>query len=293
MTYMVRRFIIVILGILGGVFAWPLIEACINLQTSFPSYFLFTLLSGILAGAAMGAFFASAEGLMASSPGKALEGVLSGLISGTAGGIVGAFAAQAVLFAAGESLTQNGEPTLGLLLARAVAWAIIGAAIGMSEGIRARSIKKTLMGLGGGLAGGFLGGGLFVWILASQPAFYLGRLGALVVMGGLIAFLYSLLEKRFAQGCLKVLNGPLKGKEFLINQRKLTLGSKANEDVVLRGYRNISERHAWLKIARGELSIHSRDGKVLVNEAPVEKANLKLDDVIQVGSAKILYGYFG
>ncbi len=70
----------------------------------------------------------------------------------------------------------------------------------MSEGIRARSVKKTFLGLAGGLAGGFLGGMLFVGLLAWQPAFFLGRLAALVVMGGLIAFLYSLLEKRFCPG---------------------------------------------------------------------------------------------
>jgi len=295
MTYLVRRLIIVALGLLGALFAWPLIEACINLQAAFPSYFLFTLCSGALAGAAMGAFFASAEGLMVGSPGKALSGAVSGIITGVIGAVAGAFLAQALLFIAGESLTQAGGSQLaaGLILARASAWAIIGAAIGMSEGVRAGSLKKTLLGLLGGLIGGFLGGLLFVWFAAAHPAFYLGRLLALLVMGGLIALLYSLLEKQFAQGTLKVLNGPLKGKEFLVNQRRLTIGSKGSEAIVLKGYRDIVGTHAAIKVSHGDLAISSRGGKVLVNETAVETVKLKLDDVIQIGSAKILYGYFG
>lgn len=295
MTNLTRRIIIIIVGLLGALFAWPLIEACINLQTFFPSYFLYTLCSGVLTGAAMGAFFASAEGLLAAAPGKAVQGALSGVISGVLGGVAGAFVAQALLFGAGENLTQAGgeQVAVGLLVARAAGWAIIGAFIGMSEGIRARSLKKLLLGLLGGVVGGFLGGLLFVWVSAAHPSFFLGRLAALLIMGGLIALLYSLLEKRFAQGSLKVLNGPAKGKEFLINQRKLTLGSAGRTDIVLKGYRDISVVHAAIRIEHGEVVLLSRGGKVLVNEVVAEKVNLKLDDVIQIGSAKILYGYFG
>ena len=295
MTNLTRRIIIIALGLLGALFAWPLIEACINLQTFFPSYFLFTICSGVLTGAAMGAFFASAEGLLAGAPAKALQGALSGLISGLAGGIAGAFTAQALLFGAGQNLTQAGGDQIAaaLLLARAAGWAVIGAFIGMSEGLRARSIRKVLLGLSGGLVGGFLGGLLFVWVNAAHPGFSLGRLAALLIMGGLIAFLYSFLEKRFAQGSLKVLNGPVKGKEFLINQRKLSLGSASRNDILLKGYRDIVPVHAAVKVERGEIILYSRGGKVLVNEAAVEKVILKLDDVIQIGSAKILYGYFG
>lgn len=295
MTYLTKRVIIVLLGLLGGLFAWPLIEACISLQPAFPSYFLFTACYGVLAGAVMGAFFASAEGLTASLPNRALRGALGGLVTGLLGGIAGAFAAQTLLFLAGQSLTQGGGDQLAfrLLLARASAWAIIGAAIGMSEGVRARSFKKWFLGLIGGLVGGFLGGLLLVWMLASFPTFYLGRLLALMLMGGLISLLYSLLEKQFALGSLKILNGLLKGKEFLINQRKLTLGTRHGEDIVLKGYHDVVDRHAFLRVHGGVVTLSAQDGTIRVNEDLVEKSSLKLDDVIQIGSAKILYGYFG
>jgi len=43
----------------------------------------------------------------------------------------------------------------------------------------------------------------------------------------------------------------------------------------------------------GRVSIEKKDGKVIVNEKEVDRARLELDDVIKIGSAKFLYGYFG
>ena len=295
MTNSIRRLMIVALGLLGALFAWPLIEACVSMQARFPSYLAYSMLVGIAAGAAMGAFFGSAEGLLGHSYRKAAAGAVSGIIVGLAGGLLGTFVAQALLFLSGQSLLQAEKGNSGALLvvARAAGWAIVGCAIGTSEGIRAKSLKKVLLGALGGLGGGFAGGLVFAWLGTASPAFYVGRLLALMLMGGLISLFYSLLERRFAAGSFKALNGPLKGKEFLVNQRRLTIGSKGNEAIVLKGYRDIAGMHASIKVAHGELAISSRGGKVLVNETSVETVNLKLDDVIQIGSAKILYGYFG
>lgn len=296
MTSLVRRVVIVAVGLLGGLFAWPLIEVCVNLQSVFPSYFAFTLAAGVVAGAAIGAFFASAEGLMAASPRTALGGALGGAAVGAVGGVAGAFAAQALLFAAGEGLTQaaGDRAALGLALARAAGWAVVGAAVGTGEGLRARSLKKACLGAAGGAAGGFAGGLALAWAMAVRPDLAAGRLLGLLAMAGLTAGAYALLEKRFALGALKVLNGPLKGKEFLINQRLIGLGAAEGAAVCLKGYRDVGPDHALLRAKSGGLSVEPRGGKVLVNEAAVEgRRELKLDDVVQVGGAKLLYGYFG
>jgi hypothetical protein len=126
------------------------------------------------------------------------------------------------------------------------------------------------------------------------PLFYVGRLLALMVLSGLIGLFYSLLEKRFAAGTFKVLNGPLKGKEYLMNQRRISMGSSDRLDLVLKGYRDIAPCHAAIKAeGGGRVSIEKKDGKVIVNEKEVDRARLELDDVIKIGSAKFLYGYFG
>jgi len=290
--------------LLGALFAWPLIEACVSRQASFPSCLVYSISIGIVAGASLGAFFGSAEGLLGGSYPKALLGALDGIVVGTVGGVIGSFVAQALLFLSGESLMQ-GAPQRSLILfvlARAVGWAIVGCAIGTSEGVRAKSLKKALFGALGGLGGGFAGGLLFVSLgsvspnayARASPNFYGGRLLALATMGGLISFLYSLLEKRFAAGSFKVLNGPLKGKEFLMNQRRISIGSTDRLDIVLKGYQGIAPLHARIKAeGGGKVAIEKKEGRILVNDQETDRATLELDDVIKIGSAKFLYGYFG
>jgi hypothetical protein len=296
MTNFVRRLLIIVVGMLGGLLAWPLIEACASSQGAFPSYLVYSVAVGVVAGAAMGAFFGSTEGLLGASPRKAAAGALSGVATGIAGGVLGGLAAQAILFLSGQSLIQSSPRTLdaGFIAARAAGWAIVGLAIGVSEGIRARSVKKAALGAVGGTAGGFLGGLLFVWIGAASPSSLAGRLVALLVMGGLIGLFYCLLERRFAVGTLKALNGPLKGKEYIVNQRRLTIGSDGGRDIVLRGYRDVAPLHAAVKVERGgKLLIERGEGVLVVNEKDVKSARLELDDVVKIGSAKFLYGYFG
>jgi hypothetical protein len=296
MTNLTRRLLIVALGLLGSLLAWPLMEACISRQALFSSYLAYGVALGIAAGAAMGAFFGSAEGLLDGSYGKALAGALSGIGLGVAGGLLGSFLAQALLFLSGESLLESAPTRTGALfvLARAAGWAVVGAAIGTSEGIRARSLKKAALGALGGFAGGFAGGLLFSWLSTAFPAFYVGRLLALLVMGGLVSLFYALLEKRFAAGSFKALNGPLKGKEFLMNQRRISIGRAERLDISLKGYQDIAPRHALLRAEGGGIvTIEKKEGKVLVNEREIERAQLRLDDVVKIGSAKFLYGYFG
>jgi CDP-diglyceride synthetase len=296
MTNFVRRLLIVVVGMLGALLAWPLIEACASGQGAFPSYLVYSVAVGVVAGAAMGAFFGSTEGLLGASPRKALAGALSGVATGIVGGVLGGLAAQAILFLSGESLMQSSSRTLDapFILARAAGWAIVGLAIGVSEGVRARSPKKAALGATGGIVGGFLGGLLFVWIGAAAPLFLAGRLIALLAMAGLIGLLYCILERRFAVGSFKALNGPLKGKEYIVNQRRLSLGSDGGRDIVLRGYRDVAPLHAQVKVERGgKLLIERKDGALVVNEKELPSARLELDDVVKIGSAKFLYGYFG
>lgn len=295
MTNFIKRLMIIAIGILGGTCAWPLVELAIARQGSFPSYFFFSALVGSIVGVVLGAFFALTEGLCDSSLGKALDGAWKGALAGVIGGVLSALAAQFFLFYIGERIFQASGGRLGggLIVARSLGWLVVGAAIGVGEGLRAGSGKKIVLGLIGGSLGGFSGGLVFTLLSMRFPDFFVGRLLALMLLGGLIAILYSLLERRFATGSLKALNGPLKGKEFLVNQRKLTLGKDGHSDILLSGYRDVGERHALLRAKGGELAISKSEGKVLVNDKEVIEQKLKLDDVIQLGSAKFLYGYFG
>ncbi len=295
MTNFMKRLVIIGMGIAGGMLAWPLVELAIAGQASFPSYFLFTCVVGTIVGAVLGAFFASSEGLCAQSARKALDGAWKGALVGMAGGVLSALVAQAFLFLVGERIfkASGGRLGGGLVAARAVGWLVVGAAIGSGEGLRSRSGKKIVLGLIGGGLGGFLGGLAFTLLSMYAPDFVVGRLFALMVLGGLISVLYSFLERRFAAGSLKALNGPLKGKEFLVSQRRMRIGADPSSDIVVSGYRNVAPNHASLRAKRGELSVKREGAAVIVNDKEASDQQLKLDDVIQIGSAKFLYGYFG
>ena len=301
MTNAIRRLIIICMGLAAGLFAWPLVELVLASQESFPSYFLYSSAIGSLVGAILGAFFAAAGGLCDRAPGKALDGAWKGALAGLAGGGLSTLVAQGLLFYLGDRLLfrqspeapAGGSVNLALLVAQAGGWLVVGAAIGLAEGLRARSAQKAVLGLLGGLAGGGLGGLLFTWLTIKAPDFSLGRLFALMLMGGLVAVFYALLERRFAAGSLKVLNGPLKGKEFLVNQRRLRLGSDKTCDIVLAGYRDVAAHHGELLVKKGELIIRRGERVVIVNDSETAGQTLKLDDVIKLGSATFLYGYFG
>ena len=50
-------------------------------------------------------------------------------------------------------------------MARGLGWSFLGVAIGLSEGIAARSLGKLSYGILGGAVGGFLGGSFFGLVL--------------------------------------------------------------------------------------------------------------------------------
>lgn len=301
MTNAIRRLIIICMGLTAGLCAWPLVELVLASQEAFPSYFLYSSAIGSLVGAILGAFFAAAGGLCDRAPGKALDGAWKGALAGLAGGVLSTLVAQGLLFYFGDRFLYRQSPdgftegnsNTALLIAQAAGWLVVGAAIGIAEGLRAKSARKVALGFFGGIAGGGLGGLLFTWLTIKAPDFNPGRLLALMLMGGLIAVFYALLERRFAVGSLKVLNGPLKGKEFLVNQRRLRLGSDSACDIVLAGYRDVAAHHGELIVKKGELVLRRGERVVIVNDRETAGQTLKLDDVIKLGSATFLYGYFG
>ena len=71
-----RRLILLCIGILGGVAAWPLTELIVGAQGSFPSYLLFVAVLGAAVGLLMGAFFGSAAGIFARVGTRILAGQL-------------------------------------------------------------------------------------------------------------------------------------------------------------------------------------------------------------------------
>jgi hypothetical protein len=290
----IRRLIIILLGALAGLAAWPLLELLLSFQELFGSYFLFSLAQGALFGLILGLFFGSGEGLTGKEGGKIISGALTGAITGLAGGTLGFLSGQGILL---SILAKSGEEGT-LLLARLIGWIILGGAVGLSEGIRAKSGRKSLIGLAGGVLGGLIGGGSIELFQNLFPGLLYARLLAFVLFGSLISLFYALLERRISPGVLRILNGSKRGKEYSLVQRKIRVGASAKQDIALTDYKDVQDEHALFRLKGDDLYLEPRQLKddrgkkplILINDTPLEGTELlKYEDVIQIGSAKLFF----
>lgn len=297
MSLFIRRIVLLSLGVVAGLIAWPMSELLVSHQGAFVSLLLFTATSGAGVGLVFGAVFGSAAGIFLARPRRALTGAGWGALTGLVGGAVGFLIGQGVLLVIGEQLTAPGTRAyeLSIPIARAVGWMILGAFVGSAEGVRTRRGLKARAGAIGGLLGGLAGGLAVEYGRVLLPALPYARLAAFVLLGVAIAGFYALIEKRLSFGLVRLLNGPFKGKEFIINQRRLSFGASDDCDVVLTDYEGLSPHHFSLVARAGELHLLVHDGTVRWNDEPrlsdagMSESPLKFEDVLAAGSAKFLF----
>lgn len=277
-------------------------------QMSFSGYFQFSLSQGIALGLVFGAIFGSFEGIIVSSRNKAFKGMLFGSLAGIAAGAIGVIVGQSFLFRTGDLIFTSflNIKNIALIAANGIAWVLIGIFVSMIEGLRSRSLRKVIVGLSGGIAGGLIGGMTLQALLYLYPEQNLALLGGLVIFGFSLSYFYSAFENRFSLGAIKLLNGPLKNKEYNLVKNKMSIGSLNTCDIVLTGYRNVAPLHAWITIKKGRVlftpvkNAPQNKGLTIVNGATIVKVNdeikeessLRREDVFSVGNAKFMYGVF-
>ena len=121
---------------------------------------------------------------------------------------------------------------------------------------------------------------------------YIGVFAIIFAESGLlIGFFYGLVEKQLSFGVLRILNGAFRGKEVLVGQSRMTVGTGARCDINLSGYRDVAEVHADIAAKRGEVILRRRESghPLVVNEEKVEQQVLKFEDAIRIGSAKLYF----
>lgn len=291
-----RRVFLCLIGCIAGLASWPAAETALLFQEGFPSYLTFSIFLGCIFGLTMGGFFGSGDGIIMSHRRNLINGVIQGVLIGALGGIVGFLAGQGALFLMGEYLIHSMKKfnTVGLPLSRALGWAVLGIFIGMVDGIRSRSAIKIRVGIIGGISGGFMGGLALEYIRMLFPGMVFARFVGLLIFGLCIGLLYGFVEVKLSFGVLTLLNGKFKGKEFLIAQRKMKIGNSNKNDIILSDYQDVGEFHAEVKIKKDEVFISPMEegkSKVFVNDDRITSHMLKFEDVIKIGSAKLLYQY--
>lgn len=289
-----RRLFFILIGMLAGLAAWPVAEATLYFQRHFPTYFTFSVVLGGMFGLIMGAINGGSDGIVLYSRRRMTMGMLGGALIGCAGGLLGFLLAQFLLLFLGEYFIHSiiAFDTVGLPIARAVGWACLGVFIGMIDGVRTRSLSRMRMGMLGGLLGGLAGGFLLEYLRLLLPIIALARLVGLLLLGGCIGLCYGFVEWRLSYGSLVLLNGKHKGQTFLLNQRSVLIGLSGKSDIVLRDYERVGADHAEVRFMDDELVLRPRNGKaVYANDEPVRAHILKFEDVIKIGTARLLFRF--
>lgn len=258
---------------------------------------LFPLVAGLV-GLAIGA----ADGLICRLRRRALLGGLVGFLVGFIGGFVSAFLAG-LIYAPVARMAMDwmdgGLSTVGFILqmaGRTLAWGMAGMAMGLGQGIVLRSKRLFLYGFIGGLIGGLFGGLLFdpvdlLLLGGDKPSAHWSRLIGFTVIGMCVGAMIGVVELLARDAWLRMVEGPLAGKEFLLFKESMRLGSSRRCDIYLFNDPLVSDHHATLRAIGddSELENCSKAHPALVNGRPVGTVRLRHGDRITIGRTVFVF----
>ena len=264
------------------------------------SFLIFSIVAGLI-GLGIGA----ADGIVCHLPRRALLGGLVGLLVGFVGGLLSHVIANVIYIPLNHmadqqlSSSSEGARSLGFLLqmvARMFAWTLAGSAMGLGQGIALRSKRLLAYGFLGGVIGGLLGGLLFdpldLVILSGKGigADWSRFLGFLVI-GAAVGAMIGLVELLSRDAWLRMVEGPLAGKEFLIFRDVMNIGASPRSEIYLFNDSQVAPTHATLRMIGDETEITARDRvhPLVVNGNSVKHARLRHGDSIVIGATSFLF----
>jgi hypothetical protein len=274
MALLVRIYFNAVFGALGGLLGWMLFGVFGDKTAGNPR--ATALLGGALIGGVIGYFVVGVEALRDRNPVRfarlASYGVVLGAVGGALGMLLGDWVNYELVGAIGASRQGTGMThALGTMLARGLGWTFLGVAVGLSEGVAARSLGKLSYGTAGGAVGGFVGGALFGLLYLKTrdetgSASLWGALG-LIILGACIGSLSALVQGVLRPASLRVLRGWQEGREYALDKSNSLLGRDEHADVALFRDMKVEKKHAVIRRERG--------GYVLVNSgAPPEQTQV-------------------
>jgi hypothetical protein len=307
MAVLVRLYYNAVYGALGGLLGWMLFGVFGNKNSS-PGLeqILQMLLGGTFIGGCIGFLVVSVEAIRDGALIRIARLGTYGVILGSIGGAIGMLIGDQVnvwlnyLFFEQVYKGQQVPTLLSIvvaMVARGLGWTVLGVAIGMSEGIAAKSLGKFSYGTIGGLLGGFFGGclfGLFYYVAVQQQgSSYWANAMGLVILGACIGSLSALVQAVFQPGCVKVLRGWQEGREYPLEKAASLLGRDEHADIALFRDMKVEKKHAWIK-REGPRYILVNNGAppqfTLVNDVPIAQAQELHDgDRIQLGNVLLRF----
>jgi len=285
-----RYIVALCMGMASALLGWSVLELILSLQNHFPGYTFLLLATGGLTGGAMTAVMASIEGILHKNTVKIHKEWTLGFLWGLAGGMLGAIGGQFLFNLVLPDSIMPESYIYPYYIARIIGWTFLGAFIGTAEGTRSRSSQKIYAGLISGVLAGLAGGAIVETAMIFFPQDSWLKLPGFMIMGIGTAVLTIFIEEKTSPGVFRVLNGASKGRKYLLNQRKITLGSRHICDITLQGDSKIPDLAVILKRQGKEVVLENCNGfPVFVNDESREKTVLRYEDVIKIGDSKFLY----
>ena len=223
-------------------------------------------------------------------PAAVRNGALSAVL-GLIGGLVVSFFIERVYKSiAGDAAHSTSGFTPQEVVARAAAWGVLGLFLTAGPGLLLRNPRKLIIGITGGLIGGVVGGVLFDPI-GSVAGVEVSRLIALVAIGGVAGFSTALIENVSKTGWLRVTQGLIAGKQFILYRNPTYIGSGPDTQIYLFRDPQVGRRHAALHLVPGGIEIEDLPlgSATVVNGKRVSRARLHHGDEIAIGATRFLF----
>ena len=212
---------------------------------------------------------------------------LIAIAAGVAGSLLGLLGATWIY----ETYFDKDDSTIAAVVLAAsfgLIAALAGAAIGFTM-----SLRQALLGALGGLIGGGVGG-LLIAVLSGHEVPLSGHVDQLpivevalpipiatLLIGGSI----GLLSQATKSAWITIQEGPMAGREIILDKPKNTIGSGSGCDVVLRDP-DVARRHAVITLTgdRPALVVTDRQARSQVNRADVSSVELAPQDLVLLGN---------
>jgi len=277
------------------------VDAIVNLSSlSFQQTLFGLLLFPVVAGM-IGLTIGGVEGAVCRTWSRAAWCASIGLLCGLIGGAVAQLVAGLIYSILGQinstDPTASGTAFVFQMFRRGLAWTVAGMAMGLGQGFALKSSKLKFNGFVGGMVGGLVGGLLFDPInllLTPQDGFSsaaLSRAVGIVVIGAVVGLMIGFTDLLTREAWLKVLTGPLQGKEFSFNVTPVRLGSSPKNEIYLFKDAKIDPVHAEINKLRDAYEIvdnRSTSG-TYVNGRPVGRERLVDGAHIRIGDSEFSF----
>lgn len=292
MSWVHRLYFNAMLGALGGLLGWMLFGEFVAPQWHWS---MRAWVGGGLIGAVIGYFVVGTDALLVRAPLRFIRQAAIGVLLGGAGGALGFWLGERVHYMLVPATGEVGlVGSVGLVLARALGWALFGMAVGCAEGVAARSARKLSYGAIGGTLGGLVGGAVFgtlmVYLEPGERSYLLGQALGLMILGACIAVLIALVEEALKPAALLVVRGWQEGRQFPILKARTEVGRDEGADILLLRDMGVAKRHLVIERHGEGYRLASSRELVLINGQPARGDLLLADgDRMQLGGTVVKF----